>query len=525
MRIVVLPLTVALLTITMAAEAAKPMKGRVRNGSGYVIIGTSAAGEGVTQPLGATGKFALKFPGTAARGATLQQLGPGGHYFGPIVLRHKGQTGYLVLSGKAANLGDVVLHDGWAAPLHAPGKVADRRRATLLDDDGAPYGAGRLGVVPAAGGILKPDTSGDDPHSAGADADGDGIVNAYDADDDGDLVLDNQDPDNSGEHGGVFSTLFLTLGNSINVNVETLTHDVVDGQVHDNLNVYFFFDSRQLEGKTIQSVDVDCHSLSYCAPHTGTGEMSGLSESSGPQVRGPWVDYDPNGDGLPNLEQITRPDGTFYAAGVRPLATTAEIAAGDAFDVLFTTPGGIVRLPRSLPPYFVTSPAVVSYDAGAGPQPITYPVASQSPGTSPNPIAMTTEQITLTVYRPQRPAIAGAESGDWIDMGHLHWGIPLSASNQEVACAPYYSNLSSTLTTVSGSDFAFQLFPLLDTANDGPPDGSRTISFTLDVGACLRAAGVDPTGLETALTVTATGESRPGGVDRTAQFLHIRLPG
>ena len=65
---------------------------------------------------------------------------------------------------------------------------------------------------------------------------------------------------------------------------------------------------------------------------------------------------------------------------------------------------------------------------------------------------------TLTVYRPQRSAIAGAEPGDWIDMGHLHWGIPLTANNQEVACAGYYSNLSPTLMPVSGSDFAFQLF-------------------------------------------------------------------
>src|SRR5437660_420138 len=108
----------------------------------------------------------------------------------------------------------------------------------------------------------------------------------------------------------------------------------------------------------------------------------------------------------------------------------------------------------------------------------------------------------------------------------LHWGIPLSANNHEVACAAYYSNLSSTLTAVSGGspDFALQLFPLQDTADDGAPDGSRSLSFTLDLGGCLRAAGVDPTALTLMLNVTATGESRPGGVDRTAQFLHVTLP-
>ena len=148
---------------------------------------------------------------------------------------------------------------------------------------------------------------GDDPHSPGSDPDGDGIVNAYDADDDGDLVLDNEDPDNSGEHGGVFSTLFVTLNNSLNANVGTVTRSAIDASVHDNMNVIFFFDQRELEGRTIQSANVDCHTLPYCAPHVGTGESTGVSESSPALPRGPWVNYDPDGDGFPNLEPITRP--------------------------------------------------------------------------------------------------------------------------------------------------------------------------------------------------------------------------
>src|SRR5207247_9822524 len=112
------------------------------------------------------------------------------------------------------------------------------------------------------------------------------------------------------------------------------------------------------------------------------------------------------------------------------------------------------------------------------------------------------------------------------DMGHLHWGIPLNVNNHEVACAGYYSGFSSTLTAVSGGspDFALQLFPLQDAADDGPPDGSRSLSFTLDLGGCLRAAGVDPAGLTVVLNGTATGESRPGGGDRAARFLPVTLP-
>src|SRR5207237_935105 len=105
---------------------------------------------------------------------------------------------------------------------------------------------------------------------------------------------------------------------------------------------------------------------------------------------------------------LPRPDAAFYVASIRPRATTAEIAPGDAFDVLFTTPTEVVRLPRSLPPYFVTSPAVITYDVGAGPQAMSYPVASDGPGTNSHPIVMTSEQIGLTLYRPQSTAIPGA---------------------------------------------------------------------------------------------------------------------
>src|SRR5262249_38261089 len=152
---------------------------------------------------------------------------------------------------------------------------------------------------------------------------------------------------------------------------------------------------------------------------------------SGPNLpRGAlWSQYDPDGDGFPNFESIISHDGhAVHAMSILPQATTAEIAPGDAFDVVFTTSTGTVRLPRSLPPYFVPVPAAVAYDAGDGPQTITYPVAQGALGTYANPIVMSREQLALTFLRPQRPAIAGAESGAYVDMGHLHYGIPLNAA-------------------------------------------------------------------------------------------------
>jgi hypothetical protein len=512
------------------ALAAKTVRGTVTGGDGFVVIGTSAGGEGVSQRLGQDGRFALAFPGRSARGASLQLVGPDGRYFGPIVLRHRPGKAFVTLSGKSVNLGTIVLGQGVAAPVRpAPKRAVALGRVAHADQEGRPVGAGRLGVVAASGGSARHAVAGEPGDGPGDDLDGDGIVNAFDADDDGDLVLDNVDADNSHESGGVFSTLFEDLGQSLNVNVGQVTPEAIDALMRDHLNLVFFFDDAQLEGRTILSADVDCHTLPYCAPGTGTAELTGISESSPDLPTGsPWIAYDPNGDGFPNLEPITSIDGRpVHAASIRPLVTTGQIAAGDSFDVVFTTSTGTVRLPRSLPPYFVTVPAIVGYDGGSGPQSIAYPIAPGAPGTASNPIPMTSETLAVVFYRPQRPAIAGAESGDYVDMGHLHYGVPVYGGGGEAACAGYYSALSPTLAegASSGTDFALQLFPLTDTASDAAPSADRTLAFTIDLGACLRRAGVDPTGLTLQVNLTATGESRPGGVDRAAQMLTVRLPG
>src|SRR5207247_11086360 len=90
------------------------------------------------------------------RGSTLLLLAPSGRYFGPVVLRQKGSTAFLALSGNPANLGQIVLHDGWAAPVRAvPKKAVDRSRPTNVGADGAPIGAGRLGVGATSAAALR----------------------------------------------------------------------------------------------------------------------------------------------------------------------------------------------------------------------------------------------------------------------------------------------------------------------------------------------------------------------------------
>ena len=153
-----------------------------------------------------------------------------------------------------------------------------------------------------------------------------------------------------------------------------------------------------------------------------------------------------------------------------------------------------------------------------------------TPGeSSGNPIVLESERLTLTFWRPQRLSIPGVDRGTFTDMGHLHYGVVPGGLPQEVSCAGSYANLSPTLTAEPSTGVfpsqGAELFPLADSADDAAPDPARTLSFTVDLGACLRAGRIDPAGRTVELTLTAAGEARSGGQDRGAQNIAVRLPG
>jgi hypothetical protein len=106
-------------------------------------------------------------------------------------------------------------------------------------------------------------------------------------------------------------------------------------------------------------------------------------------------------------------------------------------------------------------------------------------------------------------------------MGHLHYGVTIGGQgiSSEFSCAGNYSGLSPSL-----SEAGRQLFPLTDSGDDARPDPGRTLRFTVDVGACLRAAGYASAGRTVTLTLTAAGEPRPGGQDRAGVLVDVTLP-
>jgi hypothetical protein len=139
---------------------------------------------------------------------------------------------------------------------------------------------------------------------------------------------------------------------------------------------------------------------------------------------------------------------------------------------------------------------------------------------------MTGDRITLRFWRPQRAGL-GSEP-DFVDMGHLRYGIPVSVGNRELGCgASSFSGLSPTLSPAPGSasNPYNKLFPLQDSAADAAPNAGNLLKVTFDLGGCLRANGIDPAGQQIRLPLQAVTESRPGGTDRTAQTIAVCLPG
>lgn len=96
-----------------------------------------------------------------------------------------------------------------------------------------------------------------------------------------------------------------------------------------------------------------------------------------------------------------------WVAAVRPSSadSAAQVVPGDVLTVNARSAlGAVVSVPTSIPPYFVTSPALAAYTVGAGaPTSVDYPVGDATPGTGMgNPIVLDSSGM-LTVRLAARP--------------------------------------------------------------------------------------------------------------------------
>ena len=522
---------VTVVVVLPASAPAATVSGTLAGGRGYTVIALSSSGRSSKSAVAANGRFSLRIPGQAS---TLQIVKPSGAYFGPIVLRTAGRKALLALSSRGGKLGRISLRRGFATAT-ASRKAVSSKAAVRTTKKGAPLGAGNLGFVRMTGGARRERRASaagaGEGNLPGADPDRDGVPSTFDADDNGNKTLDGVDPATAKTStAGLFSDVQVMMARSVNANAGGIGRAQVDAFVKNNTSLNFYLDSSYARGAAISSVDVDCGTLAYCRPGDGYATLGdGGNSPTGVQDQR-WTSLDENHDGFPdvpvNHNGGDRSHGEIHSIEIKPNATTADLHAGDLFQLRFTTPSGVLTVPTALSLFFVSSPALKSYDGGAGTVNITYPATNSTPGSDGNPLQMTGDTITMTFWRPQRAGI-GSEP-DFVDMGHLRYGIPVTFANRELGCgASRFTGLSPTLVPVTGAseDIYNQLFPLQDSADDRPPDAANTMKLTFDIGGCMRANGIDPAGQQIRLPIEAVDESRPGGTDRTAQTIAVCLPG
>jgi hypothetical protein len=508
-------LSAALLLAPAAAQAATPpTTGTVAGAKGWTVLALAPDGRAASVRTSAAGTFRL----VAAKGTTLQLVRPSGAYFGPVALgRPHGGRVSVALSGRGGALGRIVLRKGFAGAPKADARSVAKGTGVHADRHGAPVGAGHLGLVAAHGARARAAAAGP---AAGLDPDADGIPSPMDADDDGDGVPDSVDS-SSGEAGaGLFSEVQVLMENSLNANATGASPAAIDAFVRQYLALDFWLDGHQAKGAKINAVDVDCLGLTYCRGDGGTGTVSMSGNTAAGLDGRTWSSLDDNGDGFPDVPASAQQPGVF-SIQIHPSVPTAQIAPGDIFQVHYRTSAGDVVAPTALTLYFLTSTAAAALDG----QPIAYPATPQTLGAHYNPVRLSGDSLRVELWRPQRAALPG-ETGDLVDQGHLHYGVPVQVDNREIGCGPEaYGALSPTLRATAGGDMGSRLFPLLDTADDAAPTPARRIAFSFDIGGCLRSNGIDPAGKLVPLPLTAVDEGRPGGMDRASQLIWVCLPG
>lgn len=515
----------ALLLAAAAPAAARTITvtGKVRGARGYTVSASGTSGTGKSVKLGRTGSFSLKVSATQA---SLSLIRPNGRYYGPVVLTRVAHGRVRLTVKRTANLGDIRLARGYAV-LSKP--VAPRLLGAAwahADRHGKPTGAGRLGVR-ARGAKIRARAAQQPPPPAtldlGADPDRDGLTNAYDLDDDNDGILDVSDADSGNPNnfpGRVFTNLRAELPDTLNADLGAVTDQGIDATLAKDVTAAFDASPWQvLAGRTLTAVDVNCYAISWCAPGTGTALIP--DGAYGPQGPGPgqpatgtrFAAFDPDGNGLPNLwpdpRHIQQPA---FGAVVKPGTGRAGLDPSATIDFRYTTNQGPFEYATTVGPSFVTTPAITSL----GGQPISYPVGPADPGTgNGHEIQLASPVVTFTFYRPQRPAIPGAEAPGYYDMGHLRYEVSNPLEGTGAACpAGAFSNPSATLTpTSNGPDQG-----VTDSAGDQPASASNALSFTLDLAACT---GQSLAGRTLPLGITAR---TPRG-ENAATTLWVRFAG
>jgi hypothetical protein len=512
--------------LTAARKNPNPIFGNVRSRGHRSVV--AVAGDGKAAAVRAS-PFTLVPP---ARRFRLEVRGPDGTYAGPVVASGSGRE--VVVGFRAgAKLGPVVRRDGyWVLQRALPRRFQDTT-STARAVGGVPIGARTLGLAraPATGRA-----------GSGQDQDRDGLPGAFDIDVDGDRLLNNVDPARQTTTAPntpyrVNWLLSVGLKQSFLADQMNLTHGVAGYALNQNaispmLPTGQFEQLRDLatsiRGMLLFTlprgggpVELDCGGLSYCS---GAGS-SGRDVTQGRRFP---QDFDPDHDGFGTMEPTTLPllpqrDGIGVTERLsrdarvfvlKPSAKHfADVAAGDTF---------LERRGRAVQPVMLnytlgTVPALAGWTDGVWNKTVTYPVSATGEGMTSTPYRSAqypNGTLTFTIWRPQRRSFpAAGETGDWTDVGHLIYstaGFLEGEGGDRVWTCP--------VSAYSTTDPNMRLAPngLRDLRDDAPVDRTQTLTFWVNIGACLRHSGIDPATVRanSAIYFTASsdlGDAAEGG--------------
>ena len=513
--------------------------------SGGSLLAVSSKGKAVRTKIGSK-TVSLNVPKATISGTTLQLVSKSGTFLGPVVLASAsgGKKAYLTL-GKGAGaksslkLGTATVKKGYAAlskPLATKSLLTSSYAAAVK---GAPTGSGRLGLQKSSkkASLAQSETGGNGIPS-GTDPDRDGLTSNIDVDDNGNGILDNQDSAQRPTSAGLFATLNLRPGDAgTNVNATGVTQAQIDANVSgENIfNFIFYFGGGDLPATT--GAYVDCGALSYCNSVTGTAVLSGLSESSPDLPRGTlWRNWRANGNRQGNgLERMTNNGQDAWAAGLQPRATTAQMAPGDLFNVVFRGAGGDVITPVALPSYPVTVPAIKTVTSGGVATTILNGNPASPGSNEGSAIAVSAAgDLAFDYWRPQRRGIAGTDEGAMIDMGNLHYTITIgglrTASGSQVNVSQEFS-CNAAGQPVSPESPEGDFYGPADPTADAAPNPANTRTYSTNLRSCLSGAisagylpaGTSLTGAKVNVAFTASGENRAGGADRAVMAIALAL--
>ena len=518
--LVVLAGLAALAGVAVAKKRPNPIFGNVKGRHHHTVVAVSADGAAATVraspfhliPL--SGRFRLEVRGSD------------GSYQGPIVASGSGRR-VVVGFRSGARLGPIVQRNGyWVLRRKLPRRFQDRT-STARAVRGVPIGARTLGLVraPATGRAGR-----------GRDQDRDGIPGAFDVDVDGDRILNNVDQRRSRFSSAspyrVNWLLSVGIKQSFIADQMGLTHGVGGFALNQNaippmLDTRQFENLRDLAAKirgillfTLprggRPVELDCGGLSYCSGPGSTGRDITQSRRF-PQ------DFDPDHDGFGTMEPTALPlnpqrDGIGVSERIAPDAQVfvlkpsaphfGDVAAGDTY----IERSGRSQQPVMLNYTFGTVPALQGWSDGTQQTTVTYPVPPAGEGTTGAPYRspqFPDGTLTFTIWRPQRRAFpAAGERGDWIDVGHLLYSaagfLEGPAGGDRVFTCP------SSAYTPRDPNLRLEADGLRDLRGDAPVDRAATLTFSVDIGACLRHSGVDPASVTGAASIFFTASSDLG---------------